>query len=79
MSRAAVRLAVVALSLTALPSLVAVARAQETPVPAELGPILERAGRYALEYEEQFQNIAAEEEYTQWTRTEDGHATLPRP
>ena len=36
--------------------------------------ILERAGQYVLEYEEEFQDIAADEKYTQWTRRAD---TLP--
>ncbi len=29
--------------------------------------MLDRAGRYVLDYEEKFQNIVAEESYTQWT------------
>jgi hypothetical protein len=37
----------------------------------ELAPILERAGRYVLEYEEKVQDIVAEETYTQWTRKAD--------
>jgi hypothetical protein len=37
----------------------------------ELAAILERAGRYVLEYEEKFQGIAADEKYTQWTRKAD--------
>jgi len=37
----------------------------------ELAPILERAGRYVLEYEERVQDIVAEETYTQWTRKAD--------
>jgi hypothetical protein len=38
---------------------------------SELAPILERAGQYVLEYEEKFQDIAADEKYTQWTRRAD--------
>ncbi|HEU0092180.1 MAG TPA: hypothetical protein VFS78_08715, partial [Vicinamibacteria bacterium] len=37
----------------------------------ELAPILERAGRYVLEYEKKFQDLVAEETYTQWTRRAD--------
>jgi hypothetical protein len=48
---------------------------QPTPgTSPELAPILERAGQYVLEYEEEFQDIAADEKYTQWTRRAD---TLP--
>jgi VWFA-related protein len=36
-------------------------------VPPDLVPILERAGRYVLDYEQAFRDIAAEETYTQWT------------
>jgi hypothetical protein len=41
------------------------ATAQAPPVPAELVPVLERAGRYVLEYERSFQALAAEEEDVQ--------------
>jgi len=37
----------------------------------ELASLLERAGRYVLEYEEKLQDIVAEETYTQWTRKAD--------
>jgi len=42
----------------------------------ELAPILERAGRYALEYEKKFQDLVAEETYTQWTRRADTRPTV---
>jgi VWFA-related protein len=42
-----------------------VAAASPPPVPADLVPVLEAAARYVLEYEESFQNIAADETYTQ--------------
>jgi VWFA-related protein len=38
------------------------------PVPAELVPVLERAGRYVLEYEQTFKDLAAVEAYTQSTQ-----------
>ena len=41
--------------------------------PPELAPLLERAGRYALEYERDFPDIGADEAYTQWTRPGDTH------
>ncbi len=50
---------------------------QPTPgTPPELAPILERAGQYVLEYEEKFQDIAADEKYTQWTRRADTSPTV---
>ena len=42
----------------------------------ELAPILERAGQYALEYEEKFQALVAEERYTQTTRRADARPTV---
>jgi hypothetical protein len=42
-----------------------VAATTPPPVPEELVPVLEAAARYVLEYEESFQNIAADETYTQ--------------
>jgi hypothetical protein len=45
------------------------------PVPAELVPVLERAGQYVLEYEQKFQNIVAEETYTQWTSEGNVHSS----
>jgi len=59
------------------------ATAQTVPAGApqaapELAPVLERAGRYALEYEEKLQGIAAEEEYTQWVRMADARARAGR-
>jgi hypothetical protein len=36
-------------------------------VPADLVPVLERAARYVLDYEQAFHDVAAEEDYTQWT------------
>jgi VWFA-related protein len=36
------------------------------PVPADLVPVLERAARYVLDYEQAFHDILAEEAYTQW-------------
>jgi VWFA-related protein len=42
------------------------APAAPPPLPEELIPVLEAAARYVLEYEESFQNIAADETYTQW-------------
>ena len=41
------------------------AGAQVAKAPAELAPVLERAGRYVLDYEERFQNVAAVETRTQ--------------
>jgi len=38
------------------------------PVPEDLVPILDRAARYVLDYERSFDDIAAEESYTQWSR-----------
>lgn len=43
----------------------------------ELTPILERAGRYVLEYEKKFQDLVAEETYTQWTRRADTRPIVP--
>ncbi len=42
----------------------------------ELASILERAGQYVLEYEEKFQDIAADEKCTQWTRRADASPTV---
>jgi hypothetical protein len=42
-----------------------VAAAAPPPVPDDLVPVLDAAGRYVLEYEVSFQNIAADETYTQ--------------
>ena len=42
----------------------------------ELAPILERAGRYVVEYEEKFQDIVADETYTQSTRRADTRPTV---
>ena len=36
------------------------------PVPADLAPVLERAARYVLDYEQSLHDVAAEEDYTQW-------------
>jgi hypothetical protein len=44
--------------------------AAQGPAP-ELAPILERAGRYVLDYAKNFQDVAADERYTQWTRRAD--------
>jgi VWFA-related protein len=47
--------------------------AKAPPVPAALEPVLERAGRYVLEYEQSFRDVAAEEEYREWVLVpEDG-------
>ena len=46
------------------------------PVDPALVPILERAGRYVLEYEEAFRNIVAEEVYTQWTGDPGVHDSI---
>lgn len=35
-------------------------------VPAELVPVLERAGRYVLEYEQSFRDVGADEVYSEW-------------
>ncbi len=43
-----------------------VAAVAPPPVPAELVPVLERAARYVLDYEQAFHDIAAEEDYRQW-------------
>ena len=43
-----------------------VATAAPPPVPADLVPVLERAARYVLDYEQAFHDVAAEENYTQW-------------
>jgi hypothetical protein len=45
-------------------------------LPRELAPILERAGRYVAEYEEEFQAIAADETCTQSTRRADTSSTV---
>ena len=37
------------------------------PVPEDLVPVLDRAARYVLDYERTFDDIAAEESYTQWS------------
>ncbi len=42
----------------------------------ELASILERVGQYVLEYEEKFQDVAADEKYTQWTRRADASPTV---
>ena len=42
----------------------------------ELALILERAGRYVLQFEEKFQDIVADETYTQWTRRADTRSTV---
>jgi hypothetical protein len=42
-----------------------------TGAPPELAQVLERAGQYVLAYEETFQDVAADEKYTQWTRRAD--------
>ena len=50
------------------------------PAPQELVPVLEAAARYVLEYEESFQNIAADETYTQWAPWQSTRARLgPEP
>ena len=41
------------------------AQVAKAPPPTELVPVLERAGRYVLDYEERFQNVAAVETRTQ--------------
>ena len=46
-----------------------VATAAPPPVPADLVPVLERAARYVLDYEQAFHDVAAEENYTQWAET----------
>jgi len=42
---------------------------REAPVDPELASLLERAGRYVVEYEQSFSNLVAEETYTQWAGT----------
>ncbi|HXK10795.1 MAG TPA: VWA domain-containing protein, partial [Vicinamibacteria bacterium] len=37
------------------------------PAPPDLVPVLDRAARYVLDYEQAFHDIAAEEDYTQWS------------
>jgi VWFA-related protein len=54
-----------------------VAAAAPPPVPADLVPVLERAAHYVLDYELAFHDIAAEEDYTQWT--EPGRAMMKGP
>ena len=54
-----------------------VASAAPPPVPADLVPVLERAARYVLDYEQAFHDVAAEEDYTQWA--EPGGATMKGP
>ncbi len=54
-----------------------VATAAPPPVPADLVPVLERAARYVLDYEQAFHDVAAEENYTQWAET--GGATMKGP
>ena len=54
-----------------------VATAGPPPVPADLVPVLERAARYVLDYEQAFHDVAAEENYTQWAET--GGATMKGP
>jgi hypothetical protein len=46
-----------------------VAAAAPPPVPADLVPVLERAARYVLDYEQAFHDVAAEEDYTQWAES----------
>ncbi len=55
-----------AVGLVTLETAAAVASAPPA-VPADLVPVLERAARYVLDYEQAFHDIAAEEAYTQWT------------
>jgi hypothetical protein len=47
------------------------------PAPTDLVPVLEQAARYVLDYEQAFHDVAAEEDYTQWT--ELGGATMKGP
>jgi hypothetical protein len=42
----------------------------------ELATILRRAGQYVLDYEEKFQDVAADEKYTQWNRRADRLPTV---
>jgi hypothetical protein len=44
------------------------------PPIADLVPVLERAARYVLDYEQAFHDVAAEENYSQWA--EQGGATM---
>lgn len=39
-------------------------------VPEDLAPVLERAAAYVLEYERAFDDVVAEESYTQWTQVQ---------
>ena len=55
-----------------------VATAAPPPVPADLVPVLERAARYVLDYEQAFHDVAAEENYTQWAETGRRHDEGPR-
>jgi VWFA-related protein len=54
-----------------------VTAAAPPPVPADLVPVLERAARYVLDYEQAFHDVAAEEDYTQWAAP--GGATMRGP
>jgi VWFA-related protein len=45
------------------------------PVPAELAPVLERAGLYVARYEEAFQGLVAEEQYDQLVKAADARGT----
>jgi len=46
------------------------------PVPEELAPLLEAAARYVLEFEASFQNLAADETYTQLSSQDMGPKEL---
>jgi len=37
------------------------------PVPPEVAPLLEAAGRYVVDFQDRFRNLVAEETYRQWT------------
>jgi hypothetical protein len=47
--------------------------------PADVIPLLERAGRYVTGYEETFRNIVAEEVLTQWKMTDQGRGAAETP
>ena len=54
------------------------ATAAPPPVPADLVPVLERAARYVLDYEQAFHDVAAEENYIQRARWQDTPVDTPR-